>query len=234
MTGEEDGGITFEAIPAVDTLLELEEMSFEEFDGALKTGSLAEMVIIRSEEEIDSLSLLDEAVLEYTKGPDYELANVTTVTSSVTDLISAAYVGDDMCVALLQALGSKEIGNSDNTGFGCNTGVVVFVGRLNKMAHLAAVSDTINGVGTATLLVDRVFRQHGLSGVLGTKIDMSTTDHPQTDGQTERVNRVAEDVLRSDETPKRWSAMLPLEKFALTNAVHFIYRLYAVLRERAY
>jgi transposase InsO family protein len=58
--------------------------------------------------------------------------------------------------------------------------------------------------------------------VLGTKLDMSTADHPQTDGQTERVNRVVEDILRSicAETPKRWSAMLPLVEFALNNAVH--------------
>ena len=43
-----------------------------------------------------------------------------------------------------------------------NTGIVVFVDRLSKMAHLAAVSDTIDGEGTATLFVDRVFRQHTL------------------------------------------------------------------------
>ncbi|GMF53953.1 unnamed protein product [Phytophthora fragariaefolia] len=51
---------------------------------------------------------------------------------------------------------------------------------------------------------------------------MSTADHPQTDGQTERVNRVVEDALRSicAETPKRWSAMLPPVEFALNNAVH--------------
>ncbi|KAG2766475.1 hypothetical protein Pcac1_g22087 [Phytophthora cactorum] len=33
--------------------------------------------------------------------PDYELAHVTTVTSSVFDLIRAAYAHDDMCAALL-------------------------------------------------------------------------------------------------------------------------------------
>ena len=43
-----------------------------------------------------------------------------------------------------------------------NTGIVVFVDRLSKMAHLAAVPDSISGEGTATLFVDRVFRQHGL------------------------------------------------------------------------
>jgi hypothetical protein len=44
--------------------------------------------------------------------PDYELAHVTLVTSSVPDLIRAVYA-HDMCVALLQALGSKEFENSD-------------------------------------------------------------------------------------------------------------------------
>ena len=123
-----------------------------------------------------------------------------------------------------------------------NTGIVVFVDRLSKMAHLAAVPDSIDGVGTAELFIDRVFRQHGLPvaivsdrdprftskfwksvfQVLGTRLDMSTADHPQTDGQTERVNRVVEDILRSvcAETPKRWSSMLPVVEFALNNSVH--------------
>ena len=43
-----------------------------------------------------------------------------------------------------------------------NTGIVVFVDRLSKMAHLAAVPDSIDGEGTASLFIDRVFRQHGL------------------------------------------------------------------------
>ena len=123
-----------------------------------------------------------------------------------------------------------------------HTGIVVFVDRLSKMTHLAAVPATIDGEGTAKLFIDRVFRQHGLPmaivsdrdprftgkfwksifQVLGTRLDMSTADHPQTDGQTERVNRVVEDVLRSvcAETPKRWSLLLPIEEFALNNAVH--------------
>ncbi|GMF32039.1 unnamed protein product [Phytophthora fragariaefolia] len=51
---------------------------------------------------------------------------------------------------------------------------------------------------------------------------MSTADHPQTDGQTERVNRVLEDVLRSvcAAEPTKWSTLLPQVEFALNNAVH--------------
>jgi len=47
--------------------------------------------------------------------PDYELAHVTLVTSPVMDLVRTAYARDDMCVALLRALGSKEFENSDKT-----------------------------------------------------------------------------------------------------------------------
>ena len=91
-----------------------------------------------------------------------------------------------------------------------NTGIVVFVDRLRKMAHLAAVPDSIDGKGTAMLFIDRVFRQHGLPltiisdrdprftgkfwtsifKVLSTRLDMSTEDHSQTNSQTELVNRV--------------------------------------------
>ncbi|CEG50142.1 reverse transcriptase [Plasmopara halstedii] len=67
MTGEEDGDVTLEAIPAVDALLELDEMPFEEFGDVLEAGNSADVVIIRPTEEINSSSLLDEAVLEATK-----------------------------------------------------------------------------------------------------------------------------------------------------------------------
>ena len=39
--------------------------------------------------------------------PYYELAHVTILSSSVTDLIRTAYAKDEHCVALLRALGSK-------------------------------------------------------------------------------------------------------------------------------
>ena len=42
------------------------------------------------------------------------------------------------------------------------TGIVVFVDRLSKMAHLAAVPDSIDGECTARLFIDRVFCQHNL------------------------------------------------------------------------
>ncbi|POM62640.1 Pol protein [Phytophthora palmivora] len=50
---------------------------------------------------------------------------------------------------------------------------------------------------------------------------MSTADHPQTDGQTESVNRVLEDTLCSicAEAPRTWSDQLSMVEIASNNAV---------------
>ena len=116
-----------------------------------------------------------------------------------------------------------------------NTGIVVIFGRLSKTAHLAVVPGSIDAEGTAKLFIDRVFRQRGLPvaivsdrdlrftgkfwksifKALGKRLDMFTADHPQTDGQTERVNCVIGDVLCSvcSESPQTWSSMLPVVEF---------------------
>ncbi|KAE9054574.1 hypothetical protein PF007_g32591 [Phytophthora fragariae] len=110
------------------------------------------------------------------------------------------------------------------------------------MVHFAPVRDTVTGNEVARLFMDCVFRHHGLPKtivsdrdprftaafwqtlfrLLGTRLSMSTADHPQTDGQTERVNRVLEDTLRSicAEMPRSWDDRLPMVEFALNNAVH--------------
>ncbi|KAG3077300.1 hypothetical protein PI124_g19442 [Phytophthora idaei] len=67
VTGEVDGDINLDSLPAVNALLELGEMSIAEFGEALKAGDLAEMVVIRPEEALNPSSVVDEAVLENTK-----------------------------------------------------------------------------------------------------------------------------------------------------------------------
>ncbi|POM74747.1 Pol protein [Phytophthora palmivora] len=123
-----------------------------------------------------------------------------------------------------------------------NTGILVFVCCLSEMVDLAPVRDKVTGKQAAQLFLDGVFRCHGLPEtivsdrdprftgafwdtlfqLLGTKLTMSTADHPQTDGQTERTNRVHEDTLRSAcaEAPRSWPDQLPMVEFALNNAVH--------------
>ncbi|KAG3079061.1 hypothetical protein PI125_g20808 [Phytophthora idaei] len=120
-------------------------------------------------------------------------------------------------------------------------GVLVFVDRFSKMVHLVPVADAVTAEESAAHFVDMAFRHHSLPesivsdrdprftsafwsrlfGLLGTRLLMSTAAHPETDGQTERVNRVLEDVLRSYATSfTSWSSFLPLTEFALNNAVH--------------
>ena len=98
-----------------------------------------------------------------------------------------------------------------------NKGIVIFVDQLSKIAYLAIVPDSIDGEGTAQLVIDRIFRQHGLPRaivsdrdprfmskcwksifqVLGLRLNMSTADHPQKDGRSKCVSRVLEGILRS-------------------------------------
>ncbi|KAK1653102.1 hypothetical protein QYE76_070907 [Lolium multiflorum] len=57
---------------------------------------------------------------------------------------------------------------------------------------------------------------------LGTKLLFSTTYHPQTDGQTEVVNRTLSQLLRSmiKKNLKEWEECLPHVEFAYNRAVH--------------
>ena len=50
---------------------------------------------------------------------------------------------------------------------------------------------------------------------------MSTSDHPETDGQTERTNRVLEKILRGDVYSfSNWSKFLPMVELAINMSVH--------------
>ncbi|KAG2778166.1 hypothetical protein Pcac1_g11592 [Phytophthora cactorum] len=121
------------------------------------------------------------------------------------------------------------------------TGVVVLVDRFSKMVHLAAVPAEVTAAQTARLFVDMVFKHHGMPldivsdrdprftarfrqkvfTLLGTQLSMSTADHPQTDGQTERVNRVLGDLLKSyAHLFQQWSDCLPMAEFVINNSLH--------------
>jgi hypothetical protein len=122
------------------------------------------------------------------------------------------------------------------------TGILVFVDRFSKMVHLVPVSPSVTAEETASIFLDTVFRLHGMPESIvsdrdprfhaafwrslfqqcGTQLLMSTAAHPESDGQTERVNRVLGDILRSYATTiyKDWSKLLPMAEFAINNSVH--------------
>ena len=58
--------------------------------------------------------------------------------------------------------------------------------------------------------------------VLGTKLNFSTTYHPQTDGQSERTIQTLEDMLRTCvlDFGESWSKYLTLVEFAYNNSFH--------------
>ena len=58
--------------------------------------------------------------------------------------------------------------------------------------------------------------------MMDTRLKHSTTFHPQTDGQTEVVNRTMVHLLRgyNSKHPKIWDESLPYLQFAFNRAIH--------------
>jgi hypothetical protein len=60
----------------------------------------------------------------------------------------------------------------------------------------------------------------GLHQALGTKLAFSTAYHPQTDGQTERVNQILEDMLQACVLAygTKWEDCLPFAELSYNNS----------------
>eukprot|EP00253_Pinus_taeda_P020519 PITA_20519 len=123
-----------------------------------------------------------------------------------------------------------------------NDSIMVVVDKLSKAAHFIPVQSTYKAVQIAHIFMQNVFKLHGLPKViisdrdvkftstfwrtlfaeLGTQLNFSTAYHPQTDGQTERVNQVVEDMLRACVMmkPTQWEEYLHLVEFAYNNGYH--------------
>lgn len=124
-------------------------------------------------------------------------------------------------------------------GFDC---IWVAVDRLGKRIHVAPTTTEVDSVGNARLFRDNVWRHHGLpeqiisdrgsqfvsdftrelNRLLGIQTKPSTAFHPQTDGQTERINQEIEQYLRmfANQRQDDWAEWLPLAEFAYNNRIH--------------
>nr|CAD40483.1 OSJNBa0067G20.3 [Oryza sativa Japonica Group]CAE03320.2 OSJNBa0032I19.14 [Oryza sativa Japonica Group] len=92
----------------------------------------------------------------------------------------------------------------------------VVVDRLTKVARFIPVKTTYGGNKLAELYFARIKLQEEL----GTRLNFSTAYHPQTDGQTERLNQILEDILRACvlNFGKTWDKSLPYAEFSYNNS----------------
>ena len=120
--------------------------------------------------------------------------------------------------------------------------ILVIVDKLTKSAHFILVRDTYDVTDVVHVFISEVICLHGLpkkiisdrdsqftsrfwtslQSMLGTQLNLSTTYHPETDGKTERVNQVMEDILRMYvmDNQTLWEKYLPLVEFAYNNSFH--------------
>jgi hypothetical protein len=118
--------------------------------------------------------------------------------------------------------------------------IYVCVDRFTKMAHFIPTTTAITAEGTAQLYYRHVWKHHGLPADivsdwgpqfvsrftrhlltrLGVQGNRSTAFHPQSDGQTERVNQTLEQYLRiyCGYHQDDWAQLLPLAEFVYNNA----------------
>ncbi|PNX89643.1 hypothetical protein L195_g045765 [Trifolium pratense] len=122
------------------------------------------------------------------------------------------------------------------------TAILVVVDRFSKGIHLAPLHPNYTTHIVASIFFDTTCKLHGvpcglvserdplfiskfwkeLFTLCGTKLRMSTAYHPQTDGETEVINRVLEQYMRSfvHHKPSLWSKFLPLAKWSYNTSKH--------------
>ncbi|GJY03289.1 putative reverse transcriptase domain-containing protein [Tanacetum coccineum] len=118
----------------------------------------------------------------------------------------------------------------------------VIVDRLTKSAHFLVVREDYKIEKLARLYINDIVARHGvpvsiisdhdsyftlrfwqsLQKALGTRLDLSTAYHPETDGQSECTIQTLEDMLRACaiDFGGNWDTHLPLVEFSYNNSYH--------------
>lgn len=118
--------------------------------------------------------------------------------------------------------------------------IYVIMDRLTKYAYFIPIVTTTNAEELAYVFMRHVFASHGmpsrlvsdrdklfrskfwqsLMDQLGSKNKLSTSFHPETDGQTERTNQTLEQYLRSYVSHEQddWVTLLPLAQVSYNNS----------------
>ncbi|KAL0309707.1 UNVERIFIED_CONTAM: Transposon Ty3-G Gag-Pol polyprotein [Sesamum radiatum] len=120
--------------------------------------------------------------------------------------------------------------------------IMVVVDRFTKYSHFLALTHPFSAELVARIFMDNVYKLHGLPTnivtdrdkiftssfwkelfkLLGTNLNLSTAYHPQSDGQTERVNQCVENYLRCmcHLRPSQWHKWLSLAEYWYNTNFH--------------
>lgn len=123
-----------------------------------------------------------------------------------------------------------------------NSVILVVVDRFSKGAHFGSLSGSYTAFKVARLFVFLVTKLHGMPRSIisdrdpifvskfwqklfkacGTRIRMSTAYHPESDGQTEVVNRTLQQYLHAfaHDKPSAWHSLLPWAEWCYNTLVH--------------
>jgi hypothetical protein len=120
--------------------------------------------------------------------------------------------------------------------------ILVIVDKFSKYGHFIPLKHPFSAQTVAQAFVDHVYCRHGMPQVLisdrdkifvssfwqnlfklaDTTLNLSSSYHPQTDGQTERLNQSLETYLRCtiNANPKQWAKWLPLAEYWYNTTPH--------------
>lgn len=122
--------------------------------------------------------------------------------------------------------------------------VLVVIDKFSKYGHFIPIHHPYTALQIAKVFLDHVYKYHGLPKAIisdrdpvftsnlwqelfrltDTKLLMSSAYHPQTDGQTERLNQCLEGFLRCTvhSCPRQWSKWLSVAEFWYNTAYHSV------------
>jgi len=125
-----------------------------------------------------------------------------------------------------------------------NIVILVVVDRFFKAAHFGMLPTSFNTIKVADLFIVMVCKLHGMPKSIvsdrdpifmsnfwkerfrlsGTKLRMSFAYHPQSDGQTEAVNKILQQYLRAfvDDQPKQWGRYLHWAEWHYNTTKHSV------------
>jgi hypothetical protein len=120
--------------------------------------------------------------------------------------------------------------------------IFVVVDKFSKYGHFISLLQPYTAATVAHSFINNVYKLHGLPAVIildrdlvftsklwqhlfkltDTQLQLSSSYHPQTDGQTERVNQCLETFLRcfASACPRKWKEWLPAAEFWYNTSFH--------------